>query len=108
MTVSELAKKHGFTAVALPDAEREISGCYMGDLLSWVMGRAEADCAWLTIMSNVNIIAVASLADVACIILTENVGLDSEVAETALAKGVNVLTSPLASYETAVAIAGDV
>lgn len=101
LTVNELAAMPGFTAVAIPDGEREINNVYIGDLLSWVMGRAKADNAWITIMSNINIVAVASLADVACIILAEGVTLDSTVAETANTKGVNILTSDLPAYETA-------
>lgn len=101
MTVNELSAMPGFKVVALPEGEREINGVYIGDLLSWVMGRAKADNAWITIMSNINIVAVASLADVACIILAEGVGLDSAVAETAKAKGVNILTAEMPAYETA-------
>ena len=101
MTVSELSLLEGFGVVAMPDGEREIKGVYIGDLLSWVMGRAKADDAWITIMSNINIVAVASLADVACIILAEGVTLDSTVTETATAKGINILTSDLPAYETA-------
>ena len=101
MTVNELAALPGFKTVALPDGERKINNVYIGDLLSWVMGRAQADDAWITIMSNINIVAVASLADVACIILAEGVTLDSTVTETANAKGVNILTSELPAYETA-------
>ena len=104
LTVKELSQMQGFRAVAMPDADREISGIYIGDLLSWVMGRAKADDAWITIMSNINIVAVASLADVACIILAEGVNLDSSVVETARAKGVNIITSQLPAYETAVAL----
>ena len=50
MKVSELIEKAGFRAVTLPDAGREIKGAYAGDLLSWVMGRAKADDAWITII----------------------------------------------------------
>ncbi len=102
MTVKELANTYGFTAAALPDGDREVTGVYMGDLLSWVMGRADAGDAWLTIMSNQNIVAVATLADTACIILTEGVQPDEGVAALAAEKGVNLLLSPLSSYETAV------
>ena len=101
MTVNELAAMPGFTAVAIPDGDREINNVYIGDLLSWVMGRAKEDDAWITIMSNINIVAVASLADVACIILAEGVTLDAAVTETAKAKGVNILTSDMPAYETA-------
>lgn len=101
MTVNELSAMAGIRAVTLPDGEREINGVYIGDLLSWVMGRAKADNAWITIMSNINIVAVASLADVACIILAEGVELDSAVRETANAKGVNILMADMPAYETA-------
>ena len=102
MTVNELSSREEFSAVSMPEGEREISGVYIGDLLSWVMGRAKADNAWITIMSNINIAAVASLADTACIILAEGVTLEPEVAETAEAKGVNILSTEMPAYETAV------
>ena len=104
MTVSELCEMCGFSAVVLADGDREVTGSYIGDLLSWVMGRAKADNAWITIMSNINIIAVASLADVACIILSEGVTVDSDIIETAKQKEINILSSALPSYETAVKV----
>ena len=105
MTVNDFAAKQGFGVVAMPDGEREIKGVYIGDLLSWVMGRAKADDAWITIMSNINIVAVASLADVACIILAEGVILDASVIETANAKCVNILSAEMPAYEAAMQIA---
>ena len=104
MTVNELVEKCGFKAVSMPQPEREIDGCYIGDLLSWVMGRAQEDSVWITIMSNINIIAVATLTDVSCIILAEGVTVDSEIIKVALEKGVNILLSDKRTYETAVAV----
>lgn len=104
MTVKELSEKCDFKTAALPDGDREIDGCYIGDLLSWVMGRAEADCVWITIMSNLNIIAVASLADVACIVLSEGVTVDGDIIKLANEKGINILLSDKKTYETAVAV----
>ena len=104
MTVSLLAEKCGFEPVNISDPDREICGGYVGDLLSWVMGRAGEGCAWITIMSNVNIVAVASLVDVSCIILSEGVKLDEEIIKTASEKGVNILSTKLASYEAAALI----
>lgn len=99
MKVNELASLEGFSTLSLPDGEREIFGVYIGDLLSWVMGRAKADDAWITIMSNINIVAVASLADVACIILAEGVQLERAVLETAKSKGINILSCSLPAFE---------
>ena len=106
MTVKQLSEHQDFSPVALPDGEREIKGVYIGDLLSWVMGRAKSDEAWITIMSNVNVMAVASLADTACVILAEDVSLEKEVKSTAEAKGINVLSTKLSAYETAVILSG--
>ena len=93
MTVNEFASKHSLSVLSLPDGDREIHGGYVGDLLSWVMGRAQADNAWVTIMSNQNIVAVAALADVACIILAEGVTLSTDIVKTATEKNINILSS---------------
>ena len=104
MTVNDLLLNENFSAITLPDGEREISDVYIGDLLSWVMGRAKADDAWITIMSNVNILAVASLADSACIILAEGVTVDESIKMTALDKEINILSTDMSIYEAAVAL----
>ncbi len=106
MTVNDLLKSEKFTAISLPDSTREIKDVYIGDLLSWVMGRAKADDAWITIMSNVNILAVASLADTACIILAEGVTVDDAVKSTAENKDINILKTDMSIYETAVYLNG--
>ena len=104
MTVKQLAEKLDLTVHALPDGDREVSGVYIGDLLSWVMGRAGADQAWITIMSNRNIVAVATLADTACILLAEGVVPDEGVAQLAADKGVNLLSAPQSAYALALAL----
>ena len=106
MTVRELGQTEGFSEISLPDGEREIKGVYIGDLLSWVMGRCESGDAWLTIMSNVNILAVATLSDVATIILTEGVSLTDDIIATAKEKGINILCTELSSYQCACRLAG--
>ena len=104
MKLCEIAKALALSEIAVPEGDRDVSGVYIGDLLSWVMGRAKSGDAWITIMSNVNIVAVASLADVACIILAESVTLDDDVRDTAKQKGVNVYSSSKNAYELAVVI----
>ena len=104
MTVENFAKDLGFDVLCMPNGDREVSGVYVGDLLSWVMGRADQDNAWITIMSNLNIVAVATLSDVSCILLAEGVTLDDEVKLVATEKGVNVLRTSLSAYDAAVLI----
>lgn len=93
MTVRELASAMDLKIICMPDGDREVTGGYAGDLLSWVMGRAQSGDAWVTIMSNVNIVAVATLADPACIVLSEGVSPDAGVVDKACAVGVNILST---------------
>ena len=106
MTVESFAKETGFSVICMPNPEKEVRGAYVCDLLSWVMGKAETSNVWITIMSNVNIVAVATLSDVSCILVAEGVNLDSEVVTLAASKGVNILSSPLTAYECAIRITG--
>ena len=93
MTVLELSQRDGMRPILLPRGGREITGGYAGDLLSWVMGRAAADAAWVTIMSNRNLAAVAQLTDVACVVLAEGVEPDAELLTAAGTQEINLLGS---------------
>lgn len=102
MTVREFCDRTGVSAVTLPDGEREINGVYVGDLLSWVMGRAEEDELWITIMTNSNVIAVGSLVNVSAVLLAEGVELDEKTLSLATEKGINILSSEKSIYELCV------
>lgn len=105
MKLSELIKKMNLELLTTPDfADRELTGGYCGDLLSWVMGRAKPGNVWVTIMSNANIVAVASLSDVACILLAEGVSLENSVLAKADEQDVVILRSPKTSYRLAAEI----
>jgi len=101
VTASELATALSLTVFALPDPAAPVKGAYAGDLLSWVMGRAQTDQAWITIMSNINIVAVASLSGVSCVILAEGVTVEADVLHAAETRGINLLGSELTAYEIA-------
>lgn len=105
MKVSELIEKLDMTLLTQPEfSDREITGCYIGDLLSWVMGKAQPADAWITIMSNINIVAVASLTDAACIILCEGVMAEENVIEKANSEGIIIVKSDKTAYELAVSL----
>lgn len=105
MTVKEVAAACGFEIVCGTDAlEREISGVFCCDLLSWAMSRAPADFAWVTVMGNINALAVAALADSACIVLAENAAADGAMQVRAEHEDIPLLRSPLPEFETALAI----
>jgi hexokinase len=66
--------------------EREIKGVYVGDLLSVVMGNAEEHQVWITVQSHINIIAVASLINLGCIIVSEGFDIDEDAVKKGLRK----------------------
>lgn len=104
MNVNELIEKLDLKILTEGELDREVTTCYIGDLLSWVMGRAPEDSAWLTVMGNINSIAVATLADVSCIILVENAALDDEAKAKADMHGVTILQTEENSYSLALKI----
>ena len=105
MTVSELAEKMDLEVFCAGDPQHEINSAYCGDLLSWVMGRAELDNVWFTIMSNQNVAAVAVMTDLSCIVLTEGVKPDAQLLARAETEGLNLLGTALSTYEAAAAFA---
>lgn len=106
MKINQLAEKLNLRVLTDPAEDREITGCYSGDLLSWVMSKAQPGDVWLTVMGNINAVAVAVLTECACIVLTENAALDDVAKEKAELQGVCILQSDKNAYELSVAISG--
>lgn len=55
---------------------KEVTGGYTSDLLSDVMGNAQAGNIWITLQTHVNVMAVATLKDISAVILVK--GLEPE------------------------------
>ena len=101
MTVEKLAVLNGFEIFNMGNPGQEVSGAYCGDLLSWVMGRAPEGSAWLTIMSNVNVAAVAVMADISCVIICEGEKPDRELYDRALSENISLFGSHSSVFEIA-------
>ena len=85
-------------------SERAVNGVFCCDLLSIVMGKAKADVAWITVMCNINTIAVAVLSDVSCVIISEGYTADNDMIKKAEEQSVCLLQSDLPTFELALAI----
>jgi len=106
VTVKELREALSLEVLAGESGmDNEIEGCYIGDLLSWVMSRAEEKNVWITVMGNVNAVAVAKLTEVSCVLLCEDAHLDADAKAQADANGVPVLGSGQNAYALALAVA---
>lgn len=99
MTVSEIAEKLELEILVAADPNRVVSGGYCGDLLSWVMGRATAGDAWITVMGNLNAVAVGVLADVSCVILADSSALDDDARARAEQQELCIMRSGKNQYE---------
>ena len=89
-----------------PPAPRPVESVFCCDLLSLAMSRARAGCAWVTVMANLNTVAVATLTDAACLVFAEGITPPEGCVAKAAEEGIAVYTSPLPVYETARAIDG--
>ncbi len=100
MNVNELAAQAGYE-VLNPEAmdERDIESGYVGDLLSWVMANASSGCAWVTIQTHLNIVAVATLLDMACIIIPEGAEVERDTLEKATVEGIPILSTQANAFE---------
>ena len=99
MKVSELAALIGARELTEGLEDREVKCGYTCDLLSWVMAHGDEGMAWVTVQTHMNVIAVAVLSEMACVILPEDITMESESLEKAALEKLPVLSSPLSGYE---------
>lgn len=107
MKIIELAEKLGFEIIAGADGSlNEVTGCYIGDLLSLAMARVEEGTIWVTIQTNINVMAVASLQDAAGVVIADGFSPDENTAAKANEAGIPILKSEKSAYEIAKMFAG--
>ena len=83
------------------DLDREIKDFYTGDLLSWVMGHVRGeDICLLTVLNSINVIAVATLVDLACIVFCEGVEPTEDLIKKANDEGVMLFVSNDTTFHT--------
>lgn len=78
MTVKDIAEALNLKVYSgSAGLNKEVTGGYTSDLLSDVMGNAQAGNIWITLQTHVNVMAVATLKDISAVILVK--GLEPEV-----------------------------
>lgn len=84
--------------------QAQISKPYCCDLLSIAMGNVPTESAWVTVMSNMNTLAVASLTDCACVIFACGVQPDEAMLKKASTEGITLFTTELPVFEAALEV----
>jgi predicted transcriptional regulator len=99
VTLEELSRKLPLEVrTAAGKLGTEVTGGYAADLLSCVMAKAREGNIWVTLQSHPNIVAVASLLNLAGVIITEGMTPDATTVEKAEEKGVSILTTELTTF----------
>jgi predicted transcriptional regulator len=98
MTVQEIIERLGLGVLSGTNLSQEITGGYASDLLSCVMAKARAGNVWVTLQAHPNVVAVASLLDLAAVIVTEGVAPDAETIRKAQEEGIALLTTPNTTF----------
>lgn len=102
--VQDLINAGFFHTEAPGQSDRPITRVFCCDLLSVAMGRAPAGCAWVTVMGNRNTLAVASLADVCCVILAEGSSFTEEDMQCAQEQEIAIFSTDLPVFEAALKV----
>jgi DRTGG domain. len=103
IVLSDLLKQVEGELLTQQDSEisLEINGGYVSDLLSDVMGNAREGEIWITIMKHLNVIAVASLANLSAIIFSRGITPEPVVIEKAAKENICLIKSGLSTFEIA-------
>ena len=105
MTIRELLGQNLFSVKNEgEDLDREVEGVFCCDLLSIAMSRGIENAAWVTVMGNINTVAVLKLTDMALIVLAEGVQMDAAGLAKAQEEGCTVLMTDLPVFDAALAV----
>ena len=99
MQVSEFVALSGCRVLTGDYEDRQIVSGYTCDLLSHVMGKGQADMAWITVQAHMNVIAVAALLDFACVIIPEGLPVDATIVNKAASEDIIIISCEQTSFE---------
>ncbi|HON18275.1 MAG TPA: DRTGG domain-containing protein [Salinivirgaceae bacterium] len=100
MTVNDIKEKLNLTVYAgAAGLNREVTGGYVSDLLSDVMGHSSEGQIWITLQTHKNIIAIASLKELAGIILVQGFEPDADTQKQAEDEQIPILGTHLSTFE---------
>ena len=100
MQVKNIISELELTVVAGQEhLDQTITGGYASDLLSNVMGQAQAGNVWVTMQGHQNIVAVASLSNLAAIIVAGGSEINDDTLQKAEKEGIALCKTNLSSFE---------
>ena len=101
MKISKIIDELGLKILSGDEAtDREVTGGYTSDLLSDVIGNAKEGNIWITVQTHMNIVAVASLKDLAAIIIVKSQNADALTIEKSIKENILLLSSDEDAFTT--------
>lgn len=102
MKVSDLVEKFGLLVYSgKTGLRRQVTGGYVSDLLSDVMGNAQEGQVWITLQTHQNVMAIASLRDLAAVIVINGLEPEEETIVHSEEEGIPLLGIDWPAFETA-------
>ena len=100
MTLKDIVEKLEMRVeTAEKGLQKEVTGGYVSDLLSDVMAQSKPGDLWVTLQAHPNIIAVATLKDLAGIVIVQGRKLEEETLKKAQQEDIPILVSDLQAFE---------
>ena len=100
MDIETIAKKLNLEVRSASDRlKNNVTGGYTGDLLSDVMGNSREGDIWITRQVHQNIVAIATLKELAGIILVNSCEPATDTLEKAVKENIPIMVSDLSAFE---------
>lgn len=100
MTVKDIIEKLELKCLNEANLYTEVSGAYASDLLSDVMGNAEMGNVWVTLQTHKNVMAIASLKELSCVVLVKGLTASDDTVEQSNEEGIPFLSTDMQTYDT--------
>ncbi len=101
MTVRDFADKNRYSILSNTESasDRIITGVYTCDLLSMAMAGVKDGNLWITVHTNINVVAVAALTNASCVIIPESIPVEEATVKKAGKEGIIIICAPHNAYD---------
>jgi predicted transcriptional regulator len=102
MKITDIIKKLDLKIISGKEGiSNEVTGGYVSDLLSDVMGHSKEGNIWITLQTHQNVVAIASLKDLAAVIIVKGFVPEKDTIEKSNLENIPVLSTDMDTFTIA-------